>query len=179
MYVTTENNFFFHSRATSFEPCNLMKNFLLLQIVTWLWNCLDFPFWFSHKHIPYIFLSIHKLPSQMKLFTTTFEVFLFMGLVMYPWLTELFILSNKSSIFTAMVIFLVSDPQWLIFKFVCNHKRSFENYIYCFLYKICKSVWLTLLLIMSVIFLMFSFVLFLLTGEAIGDHYSSRKGIGM
>ena len=153
MYVTIENNFFFfHSRATPFEPCNLMKNFLLLQIVIWVWNCLDFPFWFSHKHIPYIFLSIHKLPSQMKLFTTTFEVFLFMGLVMYPWLTELFILSNKSSIFTAMVIFLVSDPQWLISKVICNHKRSFENYIYCFLYKICKSVWLTLLLIMSAIF---------------------------
>ena len=111
----------------------------------------------------------------MKLFMTTFEVFLFMGFVMYPWLTELFILSNKSSIFMAMVIFLVSDPQWIISKVICNHKRSFENYIYCFLYKICKSVWLTLLLIMSVIFLMFSFVLFLLTGEAIGDHYRHEK----
>ena len=105
LYVTIEN-IFFSFTATSFQPCNLMKNFLLLQIVIWLRNCLDFPFWFSHKHIPYIFLSIHKLPSQMKLFTATFEVFLFMGLVMYPWLTELFILSNKSFIFTAMVIFL-------------------------------------------------------------------------
>jgi len=73
-------------------------------------------------------------------------------------------------IFTTVVNFLVSDPQFLIYKAIFNHKHSFQNYNYYFLYKICKSVWLTCTINHESSLLMFSFVLLLLTGEAIGVH---------
>jgi predicted AAA+ superfamily ATPase len=31
-----------------------------------------------------------------------------------------------------MIIFLVSDPQWLMSKVICNCKHSFESYNCCF-----------------------------------------------